>query len=101
MIESGIDETELLKSLMQYKWCKQEKEGRSAILIIRSLNQKDLKESTVKKVLSIIIETKRKYGFQASEQMASVLIPIVDASEDDEELLSNIDCIEVEGTYFN
>ncbi len=100
LIESGIDETELLKMLMVDKWSKQTKEGRSAILIIRSLDRKNLKESTVQKVLSIILEAKKRFGVQASEQMATVLIPIVDASEDDEELLYNIDHIEVEGSYF-
>ncbi len=100
LIESEIEETELLKKLMVDKWSTQAKEGRSAILIIRSLNKKNLKESTVQKVLSIILEAKKKFGFQASEQMATILIPIVDASENDEELLYNIDHIEVEGSYF-
>ena len=100
LIESGIEETELLKKLMVDKWSTPAKEGRSAILIIRSLDKKNLKESTVQKVLSIILEAKKKFGIQASEQMATVLIPVVDASENDEELLYNIEHIEVEGAYF-
>ena len=100
LIESGIDETELLKKLVSVKGLEQSKEGRSAILIIRSLDRKNLKESTVQKVLSIILDANKKYGFQASEQIATLLIPIVDESENDEELLYNINCLEVEGSYF-
>ena len=100
LIESGIDETELLKKIVSGKGLEQSKEGRSAILIIRSLDRKNLKESTVQKVLSIILDANKKYGFQASEQIATLLIPIVDESENDEELLYNINCLEVEGSYF-
>ena len=82
------------------KWCNQTKAGRSAILIIRALDQKKLKESTVQRVLSIILEATQKFGIQASEQMATLLIPIVEDSDNDEELLCNINHLEVEGSYF-
>ena len=100
LIESEINEADLLTRLTTKKRTPPTKEGRSAILIIRSLKRKQLKECTVQKILSIILETRKNFGMQASEQMATVLIPIVDASENDEELLENITHIEVEGTYF-
>ena len=66
------------------------KEGRSAILIIRSLSNMDLQESTVKKVLSIILETKNKYGEEASEYIASKLKEIIETSKTEEELLQQL-----------
>ena len=100
LIESGINEADLLRRVMLDKWCEQEKEGRSAILIIRTLDQKNLQESTVQRVLSIILEANKKFGVQASEQMATLLIPIVEESENDEELLLNISHFEVTNSYF-
>ena len=66
------------------------KEGRSAILIIRTLSNMDLQESTVKRVLSIILDTKKKYGEEASEQKATELMKIVEASRTEEELLNKL-----------
>ena len=66
-------------------------EGRSVILIIRSLNNMDLQESTVKRVLSIILDTKKKSGEEAAEEVASKLIEIVESSETEEELLKELD----------
>ena len=100
LIESKIGEAELLKKVMLDEWCNQTKAGRSAILIIRTLDQKNLKESTVQRVLSIILEANKKFGVQASEQMATLLIPIVEESENDEELLLNISHFEVTNSYF-
>ena len=67
------------------------KEGRSRILIIRSLGKKDLQESTVKRVLSLISNTTKKHGPEASEQLATELIEIVDSSETEQELLNKLD----------
>ena len=100
LIESRISETELLNKVILDKWCNQTKAGRSAILIIRALDQKKLKESTVQRVLSIILEANKKFGIQASEQMATLLIPIIEDSDNDEELLCNINHLEVEGSCF-
>ena len=100
LIESGINEADLLRRVMLDKWCEQEKEGRSAILIIRTLKQKELKEGTVQRVLSIILEANKKFGVQASEQMATFLIPIVEDSENDEELLLNISHFGITYSYF-
>ena len=66
------------------------KEGRSRILIIRSLDKKDLQESTVKKVLSTITDTHKKYGEEAAEQIATELIEIVESSETEDGLLKKL-----------
>ena len=65
-------------------------EGRSAILIIRSLSNMELQESTVKGVLSIILDTKKKYGEEAAEQIAAELMEIVEASKTEAELLQKL-----------
>ena len=72
------------------------KEGRSAILIIRSLSNMDLQESTVKKVLSIILNTKKTQGDDAAEEMATRLIEIVDSCETEEELLDKLHQLKTE-----
>ena len=66
------------------------KEGRSRILIIRSLSKKDLQESTVKRVLSIISTTTKKYGEEASEKKATELMELVESSKTEEELLNKL-----------
>ena len=66
------------------------KEGRSRILIIRSLSKKDLRESTVKKVLSIITSTHKKHGEEAAEQKATELMEIVDSAKTEQELLEKL-----------
>ena len=66
------------------------KEGRSAILIIRSLSNMELQESTVKSVLSIILNTKKKYGEEAAEQKATELMEIVDSAKTEQELLEKL-----------
>lgn len=66
------------------------KEGRSAILIIRSLSNMELQESTVKRVLSIILDTKKKYGEEAAEQKATELMEIVESSKTEQELLQKL-----------
>ena len=72
------------------------KEGRSAILIIRSLSNMDLQESTVQKVLSIILNTKKTQGDDAAEEMATRLIEIVDPCETEEELLDKLHQLKTE-----
>ena len=67
------------------------KEGRSRILIIRTLEKKDLQESTVKRVLSIITNTHKKHGEEAAEQIATKLMKIVEASKTEAELLQKLD----------
>ena len=66
------------------------KEGRSRILIIRTLKRKGLQESTVKRVLSLITSTHKKYGEEAAEEMATKLMKIVDSSETEAGLLKTI-----------
>ena len=66
------------------------KEGRSVILIIRSLGRKDLQESTVKRVLSIILDTDKRFGKEAAEEIATELMEMVDSSETEEELLEKL-----------
>ena len=66
------------------------KEGRSIILILRSLGRLDLLESTEKKVFSIILNTKKTQGDEAAEEVATRLIEIVDSSETEEELLEKL-----------
>ena len=61
-LESNVAEVELVRKL------KRMEEGRSVILIIRSLNNMDLHESTVKRVLSIISNTHQKCGEEAAEE---------------------------------
>lgn len=67
------------------------KEGRSVILIIRSLNRLELHESTVIRVLSMILDAKKQYGEEASEQTATELMAIVDSCQTEDELLQKID----------
>lgn len=67
------------------------KEGRSAILIIRSLSNMELQESTIKRVLSIIVDTKKKYGEETAEQKATELMKLVETSKTEKELLSKLD----------
>ena len=71
------------------------KEGRSSILIIRSLDNKNLQESTVNRVLSIILDTKKQYGEEAAERIATQLIEIVDSSETEEALLQVLNQVKV------
>ena len=66
------------------------KEGRSAILIMRSLSNMELHRSTVERVLSIILDTKKKYGVEAAEQKATELMELVDSSKTESELLSKL-----------
>ena len=66
------------------------KEGRSAILIMRSLSNMDLHKSTVERVLSIILDTKKKHGEEAAEQKATELMELVDSSKTESELLSKL-----------
>ena len=67
------------------------KEGRARILIIRSLKRLDLQESTVKRVLSIISDTTKKYGEETSEEKATELMEMVDSSSSEAELLEKLD----------
>ena len=67
------------------------KDGRARILIIRSLNKKGLQESTVKRVLSIILHTHKTHGEEAAEQIATELIKIVESSDTEDELLQKLD----------
>ena len=66
------------------------KDGRAVILIIRSLSNMDLRQSTVERVLSIILDTKKKHGEDAAEQIATELIEMVESSETDEELVRKL-----------
>ena len=72
------------------------KEGRSVILIIRSLNRLELHESTVIRVLSMILDAKKQYGEEASEQTATELMAIVDSCQTEDELLQKIDQMNLE-----
>ena len=56
----------------------------------------DLQESTVKKVLSIILNTKKTQGDDAAEEMATRLIEIVDSCETEEELLDKLHQLKTE-----
>ena len=64
---------------------------RSAILILGSLSNMELQESTKERVLSIIVDTKKKYGEEAAEQVADRLIQMVEASRTEAELLQKLD----------
>jgi hypothetical protein len=66
------------------------KEGRSIILILRSLGRLDLLESTEKKVFSIILNTKKTQGDEAAEEIATRLMELVDSCETEEELLEKL-----------
>ena len=66
------------------------REGRSIILIMRSLRRLELLESTRKKVQSIILNTKKTQGDEAAEEVATRLIEIVDSCETEEELLEKL-----------
>ena len=70
------------------------KEGRSAILIIRSLGNMELQESTVERVLSIILNTKKNYGEKAAEQKATELMTIVESSITEQKLLNKLNQME-------
>ena len=69
------------------------KEGRSAILIIRSLSNMDLQESTVKRVLSIILDTKEKYGEETAELKATELMKLIETSKTEKELLKKLEAM--------
>ena len=66
------------------------KEGRSRILIIRTLKRKGLQESTREKVYSFITITHKMYGEEAAEDLATKLIEIVEASETEAGLLETL-----------
>lgn len=66
------------------------KEGRSAILIIRSLDKMELQQSTIERVLSIILDAKEKHGEEIAEQTATELIELVKESKTEEELLQKL-----------
>ena len=64
---------------------------RSAILILGTLSNMELQESTKERVLSIIVDTKKKYGEEAAEKVADRLIQMVEASRTEAELLQKLD----------
>ena len=70
------------------------KEGRSRILIIRSLSnlekRTDVQEITIKKVLALILDAHTMSGEEAAEQMATGLIEMVDSSRTEQELLNKL-----------
>ena len=67
------------------------KEIRSAILILGTLSDMELQESTKERVLSIIVDTKKKYGEEAAEKVADRLIQMVEASRTEAELMQKLD----------
>ena len=67
------------------------KEIRSAILVLGTLSNMELQESTKERVLSIIVDTKKKYGEEAAEKVADRLIQMVEASRTEAELLQKLD----------
>ena len=67
------------------------KEGRSAILIIRSLKRLHVQDTTAERVLSIILDTRKKLGEEAAEQKATELMEMVDSSKTEAELLQKLD----------
>ena len=70
------------------------KEGRSRILIIRSLTnfekRTDVQEITIKKVLTMILDAHAMSGEEAAEQMATDLMEAVDSSQTEQELLNKL-----------
>lgn len=66
------------------------KEGRSIILIFRALRRLEPHENTRKKVVSIIVNTKKTQGDEAAEEIATRLIELVDSCETEEELLEKL-----------
>ena len=70
------------------------KEGRSRILIIRSLTNFEkrtvVQESTIKKVLALILDAHAMSGEEAAEQMATDLMDMVDSSQTEQELLNKL-----------
>ena len=60
------------------------KEGRSQILILRSLIRKDLQDSTRKKVLQHLLSIKDDLK---AEKRAEELIKIIDSAASEEEIL--------------
>ena len=70
------------------------KEGRSRILVIRSLTNFEkrtvVQESTIKKVLALISDAHAMSGEEAAEQMATDLIEMVDSSQTEQELLNKL-----------
>ena len=71
------------------------KEGRSSVLIIRSLSnfekRTDVQEITIKKVLAMILDAHAMSGEEAAEQMATELMELVDSSQTEQELLNKLD----------
>ena len=71
------------------------KEGRSSVLIIRSLSnfekRTDVQEITIKKVLTMILDARAMSGEEAAEQMATDLMELVDSSQTEQELLNKLD----------
>ena len=71
------------------------KEGRSSVLIIRSLSnfekRTDVQEITIKKVLAMILDAHAMSGEEAAEQMATDLMELVDSSQTEQELLNKLD----------
>ena len=70
------------------------KEGRSRILIIRSLanleKRTDVQEITIKKVLAMILDAHVMSGEEAAERMATDLMEMVDSSQTEQELLNKL-----------
>ena len=70
------------------------KEGRARILIIRSLTNFEkrtiVQESTIKKVLALILDAHAMSGEEAAEQMATDLMEAVDSSQTEQELLNKL-----------
>ncbi len=64
--------------------------ARSQILILDSLSKKDLQESTVNRVLRIILDTAKRYGEESAEEMATKLMEIVESSETEAEILQKL-----------
>ena len=66
------------------------KKIRSAILILGALSDMELQESTKERVLSIIVDTKKKYGEEVAEKVADRLIQMVEVSKTEAELLQKL-----------
>lgn len=68
------------------------KEGRAQILILRSLNKKDLQDSTHEKVLNHLLNIK---NFEEAEKRAEELIKIIDDPRNTEaDILSALEKME-------
>ena len=61
------------------------KEGRAIILILRSIKNKRLQESTDERIFQHLLSIGKKYGEEAAEKRAEELMKIIDDPKNSEE----------------